>query len=300
MTFVVGLNCCDGIVLCTDSLEDDGITKKPVDKIRMMGNTQWGVAIAGAGAGPTIDKFCDEVRTRLPADPFNLHKIVNKIEQQLDRFKSKYVKTNADNFEVVVGIYNRPHEHWLYYSAGNVLSRSINDCHTGMGNELWRLVADTLYHRRNSVADNVRLAVFATRLACKYSSGVADPIQVVSHTSSDLLWRGYSQADILAVEKDLKPTGFKEAVQKYWRLHNPPTNIEQLAKFNVIKTPGSELTLLDGVKLEELYTVAGRQRASKTFRRNTDKLQQRALVVRQRYQQAQSGASQTSAGKTRT
>jgi len=33
MTFVVGLKCADGIVLCTDSLEEDGITKKRVNKI---------------------------------------------------------------------------------------------------------------------------------------------------------------------------------------------------------------------------------------------------------------------------
>jgi hypothetical protein len=33
MTIGVGFKCTDGIVLCTDSLESDGVTKRMVDKI---------------------------------------------------------------------------------------------------------------------------------------------------------------------------------------------------------------------------------------------------------------------------
>jgi len=36
VTFVIGLESCDGIVMCSDSFEDDGITKKTVDKIRQI------------------------------------------------------------------------------------------------------------------------------------------------------------------------------------------------------------------------------------------------------------------------
>jgi len=41
MTFVIGLTCTDGIVLCTDSLEDDNITKRPVNKINLTGTGEW-------------------------------------------------------------------------------------------------------------------------------------------------------------------------------------------------------------------------------------------------------------------
>ncbi len=89
-----------------------------------------------------------------------------------------------------------------------------------------------------------------------------------------------------------------EAIRLYWRLHSPPSLDEQLKKYGTVQR-GDEPIVLDGVKLEELYTVAGRRRTSKIFLRNTDKLQQRALLEGKRYRAAQSGASLPSDRKNR-
>lgn len=64
---------------------------------------------------------------------------------------------------------------------------------------------------------------------------------------------------------------------------------EQVNKYHGVRTPGDELTLLDGVKLEEIYTIEGQQRSATIFRGNTDKLQQRGLLEQQRLHQAVSG-----------
>jgi 20S proteasome alpha/beta subunit len=301
MTFIVGVKCSDGIILCTDSLEDDGITKKPVDKIRMMGTSEWGIAIAGAGGGRMIDKFCDEVKTRLHLGVFDRHRIERTIESVLAHFQSKYIKTDQDKFNVIVAVHGGTgFTRSLYEGAGHILSPIATDCQIGMGNELWRLISDTLYDPKNCVADNVRLAIFATKLAVEYSSGVDEPVQVVSFTFGDQFWKIHSRKEIEGIESELPLEGFKAALQAYWRLHNPPTRVEQVLKYKGVRTPGDELTLLDGVKLEELYTVAGRRRASKIFRRNTDKLQQRAIVEGKRYRAAHSGASPPSSHSGRT
>jgi hypothetical protein len=297
MTFVIGMQCSDGIVICADSLEDDGITKKTVDKIRIMGNSDWSLAISGSGPGATLDKFGSSLRNKLPLqDPFDQLQIETVIEDLLTEFNSRYVMNQSDAFHVIVGLCTwRGLDRLLYkgscfFGQSVVLTPIIRECHTGMGNELWRFLADTLYDRRNSVADNTRLAVFATRLACKYASGVDDPIQVISYTFGDGTWRGYTPVELIAIEMDLLPNGFADAIRAYWKRHNPPTKAEQLKRFKSIKTPGDEITVLEGVKLEELYSISGRRRASKIFRRNTDKLQQRANLVAKRYREAHPNA----------
>src|ERR1700722_2034794 len=306
MTFVVGMRCLDGIVLCTDSHEDDGITKKAENKIRLMGTPTWGLAIAGSGLGPTIDRFADAINKKVLEGNFDIEKMESELETELADFNSKYVLGPSDRFHVIVAAYNSQkiltglHKASCFEGQGVVLSPVSHDCHMGMGNELWRLIADTLYAPRNSVADNLRLAVFATRLAIKYAAGVDEPVQAVSYTGSTQFWEMHDSAEIETIESELALDGFKKALKDYWRLHNPPSRWDQLRKYGSIRSVVDELISLDGVKPEELCTVVGRRRASKIFRRNEDKLQQRALLERKRYQAAQSGASQFSGGKSHT
>ena len=306
MTFIVGLTCADGVLLCTDSLEDDGITKKTVDKIAMMGTSEWGIAIAGAGPGQTIEKLYAEVRRSLPQGKFDRTLIENTIETAVSDFQSKYVQTHSDQFQVLVAIYSYPIGHRSLYQASCLLGQSVvlspvgDECRIGAGNELWRLMADSLYTGKNCVEDNVRLAIFGTRLAIKYASGVDGPVQVVSYTFGDQFWKVHSRKEIASIESELHLDSFQDALRRYWRLNNPPTRWEQVVKYKGVRAPGDELTLLEGVKLEELYTVSGRRRASKIFRRNTDRLQQRAIVEGKRSRAARSNASQPSSRNTRT
>ena len=292
MTFIVGLNCCDGIVLCTDSLEDDGITKKPVDKIKMMGTPEWGVAIAGSGGGRIIDKFCDEVKNRLPRGKFDRTAIEAKIEEVLAEFNSKYVKTQDDLFQVIIALHSGPGgQRLLYEGSGTFLSPVTDECHTGMGNDIWRVLADTLYDNKNCVEDNVRLAIFATRLAIRYASRVDAPIQVVSYTFGDQSWKVHGPGKISRIDYELSPYTFRDALRNYWSTHNPPTRWEQVVKYGGVRTPGDEITFLTGVAVEKLQTVLGRNRNEGFLYGNRDRLRKRALLE-QEWVQGQGTPSQ--------
>jgi hypothetical protein len=256
----------------------------------MMGTSEWGLAIAGAGPGDVIDKFGSSLASKLrrQSGQFNQAAIERETEDELNRFNSKYVKSQADEFHMIVCSYDRRSIHRLLYKGScfagqNVVLKPIDgECQAGMGVEIWRLLSDTLYNDGNLVADNARLAVFATRLAIKYASGVDDPIQMISYTMGDQFCRLYTADEIRAIETELTSYGFQDALDRYWRLHNPPTHVEQLRRYRSVRGSGDELTLLDGVKIEELCTVAARKRASKIFHRNTDKLQQYATLAHQR------------------
>lgn len=301
MTFVVGMTCCDGIVICTDSLEDDGITKKRVDKIAVAGrNIDWSLAIAGSGPGATIDKFVAVLRTKLPNIPFDQAVVENCIENELAEFNSKYVLSGDDRFQVIIGLFCRLGMHRQLYKGscfgagqGVVLTPVSGECHVGMGHELWRLVSEALYRATNSIADNIRLGIFATSLAIRYASGVDDPVQMLFCRFGGEHWTGYLAQDIQTIRQQVSPEELKDYLQRFWRVHNPPTMTEQVHRFGAVRTPGDELTILQGVKVEELYTVEGRQRSSKIFQNNTDRLQQRVLLERQRQDATAPSASRS-------
>ena len=66
MTFIAGFNCRDGIVLCADQLETDGVTRRyrcKLEGIEM--NNAWAVSWAGAGDAHLIDKFTDKLKQAL-------------------------------------------------------------------------------------------------------------------------------------------------------------------------------------------------------------------------------------------
>jgi 20S proteasome alpha/beta subunit len=302
MTFAAGFRFSDGIVLATDSLESDGLTKRSVDKIKFsgnVGNNSWELALTGAGPGGLLDKLFASIRSLLPVtEPYAPKKIETVVETMVAKTRSQYPD---EPFRVIVGVCgNLGMERHLYRSDENYLVPVSDHTHVGMGHSLWRMLSENLYQRGMCVADGIRLAVFVMRQAIEYVSDVDEPIQVAHYTFGNQFWESLTRDEIKAIESEVSISDFRDALRKFWRLHNPPTRAEQVKKFRGVRTPGDELTLLDGVKLEELSSAAGRRRASKIFRRNTDRLQQRALQLKARYQEAQSGASLPSDGRSRT
>jgi hypothetical protein len=302
MTFVSGFKCADGLVICTDSLEADGLTKRSVDKIKLagtVGESGWSVALAGAGPGGLLEKFWSDVRAALPLDkPYKPKQVENIVDIVLAHYFSKYPH---DPIRIILGLCaNYGTERFLYRSDDSYLTPVLDHAHVGVGHSLWRFLTEMLYERGNSVADNIRLAAFIMRQAIKYVDGVDGPIRIASYTFGNDLWSGKSKQEIRGIEDDFDAGDLKEILYSYWRRHNPPTLNDQLKKYGAVRSPGDELTLLDGVKLEELYSVAGRRRSSKIFRRNTDKLQQRGLLERQRRQPAAPNGSRSSDRKNRT
>ncbi len=281
MTFIIGFHCCDGVVLCTDSLEADGVTKRSIDKTRVIGTADWSVAISGAGPGGFIDKFTSEVSANLPRGPYNRKEIESTIEASLSRFQKQY----QEAFRILVGVQcTGIIDYALYRSDDNYLSPIKDHAHIGMGHSLWRFFAENLYAPGNSVEDNSRLAVFVMRQAIKYVDGVDEPIRLVSYTFGDQSWRVRTGPFFRSLEK--WADGFRycdvgKALKDSWRLSNPPTFSEQLAAYGSVST-GQEVTFLDGVKVEDLVTDAGLKRVSNSLLGNRDRLHKRATLERER------------------
>lgn len=223
MTFIAGFSCADGIVLCTDSLEADGFTKRTVRKIRTFGTTDWQVAIAGAGGAGIIDKFCDEVSEAIPKGKYDPALIEFTMEDTLLRFRSRY-RADEEHFEVIVGTHcTRVIDRRLYRSGSGHLSPIKDHVHIGVGHSLWRFLIETLYEKGNSVDDNKRLAVFIMKQAIHYVDGVDEPIQLASYTFGDQGWK-FSTRGPLVYSFDFETsTDLQTAIRDFWRKATMPS-----------------------------------------------------------------------------
>jgi 20S proteasome alpha/beta subunit len=286
MTFIIGFRCCDGIVLCTDSLEADGVTKRFVNKTKIIGTSAWGIAIAGAGPGGFIDKFTAEVSATLSRGEYNRKQIEATIEDTLSHFRSQY----QEPFRILVGVQS-PQEYLLYRSDDNYLSPIKDHAHVGMGHSLWRFLSENLYVVGNSVEDNVRLGIFIMHQALQHVDGVDGDIRVVTHTFGDDSWKFMRWADVFVTNPHWRAGDIKTSLKNWWKFGNPPSRSEQVAKYGAVRTPGDELTLLDGVKIEDLVTDAGLNRVSNSLWSNRDRLRKRAQLEREREQQRQGEGS---------
>jgi 20S proteasome alpha/beta subunit len=287
MTFVIGFKCADGIVLCTDSLEADGLTKRSVDKIRVFGTSDWSVAIAGAGASGMIDKFCDEVSANAGQAKYNRRHIEQVIEEVLSKFRSKY-QEDEDRFRILVGMQcTRVIDYRLYRSDSSHLAPIKDHAHIGTGHSLWRFLCSNLYAQGNSVEDNSRLAIFIMRQAINYVDGVDGPIRLARYTFGDQDWKLSTGTLFMPLNRyyesgGVSPFEVGTVLKDSWKLCNPPSLSEQVKRFGGVKIPGDELIFLNGVKLEQLRTVSGRKKAGGTFWSNRDRLRKRGLLEQER------------------
>jgi 20S proteasome alpha/beta subunit len=283
MTFVIGFRCCDGIVLCTDSLEADGVTKRYVNKTKIIGTSDWSVAIAGAGPGGFIDKFTSDVSANLPRGAYNRKEIETTIEETLSRFRSQY----EEPFRILAGVQcTRAIDSALYRSDDNYLVPIKDHAHIGMGHSLWRFFAENLYVSGNSVEDNILLATFILTQALEYVDGVDGDIQLVTYTFGDQSWKpkiAHSYMNMVW-SPDWRVGTIKNALNNWWSLSRPPSRSEQVAKFGGVRTPGDELTFLNGVGIEKLQTVSGRNKNEGSLYGNRDRLRKRALLEQERAQ----------------
>jgi 20S proteasome alpha/beta subunit len=284
MTFIIGFICPDGVLLCTDSLEADGLTKRPVDKVRMMGTTDWGVAIAGAGASGMVDKFSDEVSSRIGRGAYDRKHIEQTIEEVLIAFRSQYPE-DGDQFRVLIATYCiSAIERRLYRSDTTHLAPIKDLAHIGTGHSLWRFLSAKLYAHGNSVEDNSRLAVFIMDQAIDYVDGVDGPVRLVSYTFGDQSWK-VARGPFFSFEKferAFRPYDVGKALRDSWKLCNPPSLSEQVTKFGGVRTPGDELTFLTGVEAEKLRTVSGRSKNEGFLYGNRGRLRKRALLEQER------------------
>jgi 20S proteasome alpha/beta subunit len=195
MTFVLGMLCEDGIVMCSDSLEGDGYSKSNVKKL--YGFTEahggWGVAWGCSGDSPVIKRFNDKVLDLLGKEgpAYDRYRLEELFESLVRKMRDDYPNDRLSLVAAFWGITQHQKQDLRLYSVketSHCLSVEEKFACAGMDTSLGRFLLDSIYRKYLSVGEGEQLAVFVTAVMKEKADGVGGPTQLLGHYVSEKRW----------------------------------------------------------------------------------------------------------------
>jgi hypothetical protein len=227
MTFIVGFKCTDGIVLCADQLDTNGLRKRHRCKIEAMTmNSEWGVCWASSGFSDVIDKFSDQLKALLKqSSEFKQENIEQAAESAL-----AYMNQNQPNnvIEILLGVWCAPFldesttriaKAILYRGRSDVCSLAVENDYAMCGRDvtLAEFILRNLFkHRRTSVDEGIRLGIFVTAMMKEYAEGVDGPTDVVTHRLPENAWHSPLPEVISSIESTFSVHEFERVLVDWW------------------------------------------------------------------------------------
>jgi 20S proteasome alpha/beta subunit len=230
MTFVVGLACHAGIVLCSDSWESDGVSKRDVPKLhRYDAGEEWGLAWGCSGDTDVCTQFSDKLRRVLGNEHKNkktgkdmerlrflVESVAMEIHQDYSQAKLAIVVAIWQEVEhLAMGLFS------MNVQLSNCLARTEPYACAGMDLSLGRFILDNTCNRAMATGEGIGLAVFVTKLMKDTADGVGGPLQLLTYRLAKSEWQEYEQDYIDSVEKKYSTSELAELVRDYWGKKNP-------------------------------------------------------------------------------
>ena len=231
MTYVLGMKCTDGLVLCADSMEGDGVNKRFMQKLHIAGSDgQWGLCWGCSGSGDVIRNFDSAVKGSLETrTAYDKEEIEEQIEACLKFVKESYPP--EDRIYLVAGLYGLSPdgmpEHWLYrgYSASTCLAPEKEFAAVGMDLTVSDFFLENTYHSFAHVDYCERIGIVATALMKRHAEGVDGPINVFSHRINSPNWEPLLEHEVSAIEGQFPLSELDEAVGRFWMAHPGNANV---------------------------------------------------------------------------
>lgn len=203
MTFIVGLNCIDGLVLCSDSLETDGYNKTVVQKIfKYEVANEWGLAFGCSGTGAACTNFSDRLLELIDdKESYDRRGIEKLIEATMTYMRGEYP---GESLDVVLGLWgNTPPETRLYRSQSNIQCLSIEAHYVcaGLDVSLARFLLDSIFSDDVTVGDGLHLATFVTSVMKEKADGVGGPTQMFFYPIGKAKWMEGNKESIAELER---------------------------------------------------------------------------------------------------
>jgi hypothetical protein len=229
MTFIAGFNCYDGLVLCSDSLETDGINRRMVKKLfthEVEG--EWGLAFGCSGTGAACSNFSDRLLELLDdKEPYDRRGTEKLIEAAMGYMKSQYPDETLD---VIIGLWGmKPLETRLYKAQSGTKCLSIESTYACAGYDvsLARFLADSIFivneslpddNSTNSVAGAAQIGMFVTAVMKEKADGVGGPTQLVMYRLGEDRWQEAMPDAVGIIEKRRYVIDdIEEGIRKLWR-----------------------------------------------------------------------------------
>jgi hypothetical protein len=224
MTFLVGFHCFDGLVLCADSEENDGISKTYVEKLYCTQvNGEPGVCFGFSGdsviGGKLRIKMLDSMK-ELSCEPEN-------VESEAETVLQGVIQAYEGDLSILLGHANQTTQTTnLYrsYSRDRAL-RSIDvgkfDC-VGMETSLARFLLESVCDDGLMGIDEcLELGIWVTALTKLTTAHVSGPTMAMSYKKGESHWKRHHTARINEIEAKYPPGETWHLLRKYWESKNP-------------------------------------------------------------------------------
>lgn len=204
MTFILGMQCANGLVLCSDSLEADGYNKRNVQKIfshEVKG--QWGIAFGCSGTGAACTNFSDRLSELLDdKEPYDRRGTEKLIEATMQYMKVEYPNEILD---VVVGLWSKtPAETRLYRAQSNTQCLAIEPHYVcaGLDVSLARFLLDSVFMPGDvDIFEGTYIAAFVTSIMKEKADGVGGPSQLMHYHLGQDKWCKFSGKTMEQIEQ---------------------------------------------------------------------------------------------------
>jgi 20S proteasome alpha/beta subunit len=226
VTFVVGLMCRAGLVLCSDSQEGDGISKRNVNKLELSERAgKWGVAWGCSGDSDLISKFTKHMFVVLANEPddSDLLRLQELTESVALKFKADYEK---GHLAFVCGIWQEQKDlsirlYSMDIRVNNCLAAKDDYACVGMDTSLALFVLQNLHNSTLTVGAGIGLAIFTTKLVKDTAENVGGPTQVLAYRLAKSCWRTHEQKYINSIENKYNTDEIADLLRRYWGNKNP-------------------------------------------------------------------------------
>jgi len=225
MTFVVGFHCFDGLVLCADSEENDGINKKYVDKLYGLEvSAERQLCFGGAGSATAIDKFHSKLSDILAWNDFDEIKTELHVESVLDHMAKSYPHLG---FDILLAQIETEKEQTLLYRTyqGEASLRPIEmgsfAC-VGMDTSLAQFLLGNLFDSFTQIEEALQLGIWVTNMSKIHAHGVSGPSAAFSYRRGDKDgWKRHYTPEISSIEDKYPLEEIRQMLHGYWVRKNP-------------------------------------------------------------------------------
>lgn len=222
MTVIVGFNCPDGLVLCSDSLVSDGYTKSLVNKIWAYETQgQWGMAVGQAGESDFCDSFVENLKVLYSGYVFDEDKIMLTLRTAIRAARITYPDLEwAALFAI-----------WGPMGTRKLLRLSHQSKHlapvrryeaVGIGSHLAKFLCSQMCGVLMQVEEAAELGTFIVGRCIEHVSDCEGPISVLTWKVGQDEWAPYTPERVGQIEKGFgENSRLRRNLMEFWQSLTP-------------------------------------------------------------------------------
>jgi hypothetical protein len=237
MTIALGFNCPDGIVLCTDSLDSDGVTKSKVDKIWCYETQdQWGISVACAGESDFIESFTDNLGAIFTGEQFDNDWIMLTLRQAINAARLSYPDLRWSALFSVFGPSPMDRKFLRVSENSKHLAPVARYEAIGIGSPLAKFLCSQMYTLFMTVQEAEDLAVFIVSQCIAHTDGCDYPISLLSYKVGQTGWGIAHPDQIQTLLSRFQGNELRKTLLDYWRGKTP--HIQRNVKYDDLQQGG--------------------------------------------------------------